>query len=169
MLEGIAPVPLASGNQAISAKGSASTLNMRGLDPGAPQPTGTFRQMDKSADEDGWQDLGFGNDEPLNSNRGSRFGATGTSFRSGGGKKDEDEFDLVDNILDDLEDKKGIESTKRADGVQQKERAKTAGPSNNRTKESLWSAAQGADPNSHNEIDDLADIEEPQAMDSARK
>ena len=107
MLDGIAPVPLAGGNQATSAKGSASTLNIKGLDPGAPHPTGTFRQME---DEDGWQDLGFGNDEPLNSNRGSRFGATGTSFRSGGGgaKKDEDEFDLVDNILDDLEDKKGI-------------------------------------------------------------
>lgn len=40
------------------------------------------------------------------------FGILGRN-RSSGKKKDDDDADLLDNILDDIEEKKGIESTKK--------------------------------------------------------
>ena len=86
------------------------------------QPTGTFREVDGvTKDDDGW-----GN---LNSGRGSALGA-----RSRGSKADQ-EFDVLDNILDEIEEKKGIESTKQ--------RPKTAAPEHHKH-ESLWSAGFGA-------------------------
>ena len=41
------------------------------------------------------------------------FGILGRRPTGSSGKKKDDEGDILDNILDDFEEKKGIESTKR--------------------------------------------------------
>ena len=93
---------------------------------GVPQPTGTFREHENAKDDIGWGEI---------PSSGGRMGAGGPKSR--GSKADEDEFDVVENILDDIEEKKGIESTKP--------RAKTAGiQSDHQKHESLWSAGFGA-------------------------
>ena len=86
-------------------------------DAGKPQPTGTFK--DNEPDDGGW---GKVNKAP--NSRGSYTAA-------------DDDFDMIDNILDDIEEKKGIESTNNA-------RPKTANVGGHEKKESLWSVGFGA-------------------------
>ena len=66
---------------------------------GQPMPTGTFR----NSENDGWEDLNFGESKPKNSNR---FGASG-GYKAGGllsskSPAADDEDDILDNMLDDI-------------------------------------------------------------------
>ena len=71
-------------------------------------PTGTFR----NSENDGWEDLNFGERNKSNENR---FGASGgykpggvmSSKRTGGGMVDDD--DILDNMLDDIAQAKGMD------------------------------------------------------------
>lgn len=81
-------------------------------EPSKPQPTGTFKDIDK--DNDG----GWGKINKAPNSRGSMAA--------------DDDFDMIDNILDDIEEKKGIESTNNARNT------------GHQKKESLWSVGFGA-------------------------
>ena len=116
-------------------------------DAGQPLPTGTFRKQES----DGWAELDF--NEPTNKHTGG-FNNTKGSFLSGGKPNipDDDDFE---NILDDLEEKKGIASTKRA-----KTAIERPG-----MKDSMWTAGRqtggfraqenNSNLNMHDELDDL--------------
>ena len=125
-------------------------------EPGAnakdPLPTGTFR----NSENEGWDDLNFGN------KTGGQSSARGFGYEAnvtGGGMSSKrparnDDFDIVDNILDEFEEAKGIESTKK--------RPATAGIGFENKRESLWSAsgnnaAHSKKPALKDDLDDLVD------------
>ena len=74
---------------------------------GQPMPTGTFR----NSENDGWEDLNFG-EKPRSGNNENRFGASG-GYKPGGlsskraGMDDDD--DILDNMLDDIAQAKGMD------------------------------------------------------------
>ena len=93
-------------------------------------PTGTFR----NSENDGWEDLNFGDSKPRNENK---FGASG-GYKPGGVSSKRagivDDDDILDNMLDDIAEAKGMDPVSK--------RPQTAAVSSNfnNRKESLWSA-----------------------------
>ena len=79
---------------------------------GAPLPTGTFRENDNKKEDDGWGRIANSSGRKKDDGWGGfGSGRPQTGGPKSGSKADEED-DLLENILDDIEEKKGIETTK---------------------------------------------------------